>query len=251
MTERPAVSGGHQIAYCLGQSAQYLGTQDLFPFLQELESDRGLVESLEAAAAGVPSWQTTHFDSIFQFRLFRILIYALLRELQPCVAIETGVLHGMTSAFMLRALQRNQSGRLISIDLPSYPAHGPANRDGYVAVLPSQQPPGWMVAPELRERWDLRLGASADVLPSLSLPVGTLDFFLHDSEHTDETMSFELEFAWRSLSPGGVLVCDNIDSCDAFDRFCQRVNIVPLRLPAPDTVIRTDIRFGVLRRPAL
>lgn len=225
--------GDHQTAYWLGRCCEYLGTGDLFPFLQELDADAQLVAGLEASVADVTTWETKRFDSICQFRLFRILLYAVIRASRPRLMIETGVLHGMTSAFLLRALQRNEAGRLISIDLPSYSDTGPSNRDGYFATLPPGKPPGWMVAADLKERWDLRLGPSAAVLPSLQLASGAIDFFLHDSDHTDDTMTFELEFAWAALSPLGILVCDNIDSCDAFERFCRRVNRVPLRCLRP------------------
>lgn len=248
MTAPTRIGGDHQCLYWVGRCAEYLGGVDLFHFVQELGGDTLLIEDLESAVRDVESFQTKEFDSLFRFRLFRILLYALIRAGKPRLSIETGVLHGMTSAFLLRAIEQNGSGRLISVDLPSYPATGPANRDGYHATLPPSTEPGWMVAARLRPSWDLRLGSSRRLLPELRPDLEGLSFFLHDSEHTEETMSFELEFAWEALTPEGILVCDNVDSCGAFDRFCARVNRVPLLLPAPDIELSSRVRFGILRR---
>jgi|SRR5271157_716866 len=45
-------------------------------------------------------------------------IWCLIRHLQPKNVVETGVAHGVTSRFVLEALERNEGGRLWSIDLP-------------------------------------------------------------------------------------------------------------------------------------
>lgn len=51
------------------------------------------------------------------------VLYALVRILQPRVAIETGVAEGVSSAFFLQALEDNGDGQLYSIDLPPSGAH--------------------------------------------------------------------------------------------------------------------------------
>src|SRR5207253_10228310 len=45
-------------------------------------------------------------------------IWCLIRHLKPKKVIETGVAHGVTSRFILEALERNGDGHLWSIDLP-------------------------------------------------------------------------------------------------------------------------------------
>ena len=45
-------------------------------------------------------------------------IWCLIRHLRASNVIETGVAHGVTSRFILEALERNESGHLWSIDLP-------------------------------------------------------------------------------------------------------------------------------------
>ncbi|PYU17810.1 MAG: hypothetical protein DMG32_27220, partial [Acidobacteria bacterium] len=48
-------------------------------------------------------------------------------------------------------------------------------------------------------------------LPGLLASLESIDLFLHDSIHTEYNTRFELEQAWSVLSPGGVLVADDID----------------------------------------
>jgi hypothetical protein len=45
-------------------------------------------------------------------------IWCLVRQLKPRNVIETGVAHGVTSRFILEALERNGNGHLWSIDRP-------------------------------------------------------------------------------------------------------------------------------------
>src|SRR5262249_49777852 len=45
-------------------------------------------------------------------------VWCLTRHLRPRHVVETGVLHGVTSRFILEALERNGIGYLWSIDLP-------------------------------------------------------------------------------------------------------------------------------------
>ena len=49
---------------------------------------------------------------------FFIPLYFLIRELKPEKIIETGVHRGVSSLFILQALEDNEKGELYSIDLP-------------------------------------------------------------------------------------------------------------------------------------
>ncbi len=243
----PPDAGVLQIIYHLGRLGEAMRCGELMlGFLTELMNDEALLQEIERAVAPVPTWTTKHFSSVFDMRLYRILLYAILRATKPKVAIETGVLHGLTSAFLLRALERNGDGRLISVDLPSYPVEGPSNQDGYNAVLPHGLQPGWIVAKRHEKRWDLKLDASTNVLPSLGNQADGLGFFLHDSEHTFQTMWFELDWAWERLEENGVLVCDNIEASTAFVEFARRVDRDTLVFPAPDSRPHYAPRFGLL-----
>ena len=158
-------------------------------------------------------------------------LYRLLRDLRPGVAVETGVCNGVSTAFLLLALEDNGAGELHSIDLPEvageeYEAGTFWDGKGG-AVIPPGKEPGWMVPPGLRERWHLVLGRSQDELPPLLERLGAIDFFMHDSEHSYECMSFEFRNAWAALHDGGVLIADDVNVNSAWDEFVREVGREP------------------------
>ncbi len=164
------------------------------------------------------------------------LLYGLVRSLRPRTIVETGTASGLSTTFLLAALERNADGRLISIDLPFQAGAGgellpivagtSIARDDSSPVPPGKEP-GWFVPAELRARWDLRLGDARELLPAALEEVGEIDLFFHDSLHTREHMLFEFETAWEHLAPGGILVSDDIfqrkhDAVPAFARSVGR-----------------------------
>jgi hypothetical protein len=110
--------------------------------------------------------------------------------LKPDVIVETGVASGSSSAYTLHVMELNQKGFLYSIDLPNVDVG---------AYIPKGKQTGWLVPIKLRHRWKLIFGRSQDELPILLKKLRSIDAFLHDSEHTYETMMFEYEDAWEHL----------------------------------------------------
>src|SRR5947209_6596757 len=86
---------------------------------------------------------------------------------------------------------------LVDADLRERPAH----RDGHGPRLAPGPQAGLGGARALRTRWDLHLGSSLELLPGL-LGEGSVDVFLHDSDHTFATMDAEIRLAWPALRPG-------------------------------------------------
>jgi hypothetical protein len=161
-------------------------------------------------------------------------LYAIYRHLRPAVAVETGVANGFSTAFTLLALDRNGEGRLHSVDLPrevgrDYEAGAFYEGEGR-AGIPSGSEPGWLIPPELKERWTLVLGRTQDQLPPLLDRLGTIDSFMHDSEHSFECMWFEFNDAWPHLRAGGLLLSDDVNSTEAFPRFAGEQGRKPVRL---------------------
>src|SRR5215813_10279090 len=66
--------------------------------------------------------------------------YCWCRAHKPQLMIETGVANGVTSAFILKAMERNACGQLWSIDLPS---------------LGTEDFVGCLIPKELQSRWEL------------------------------------------------------------------------------------------------
>lgn len=236
--------------YHLGRLSDFLGTGDLAAYAHELAATQQPMRDLEVAVKDVESFRRKSWDCVFDLGLYRVVLYALTRELRPAAFVETGVLHGITSNFILSALGINGSGMLVSVDYPSYFETGPSNADGYDDTLPPGKQPGWVIPPNNRPRWRLVLGRSVDVLPELFAEIPRVDLFVHDSEHTYATMWNEFSLAWNKLEPGGVLIADNVDTNAAFFDFCRSVQRAPLLFPEATntTTARNSLRFGLIPR---
>ncbi len=170
-----------------------------------------------------------------------MLYYVLVRLVVPDVVVETGVANGASSRFILEAMERNRRGILHSIDLPNQEYTIGEGRWARERNL-EDRAPGWLVPPELRERWHLHLGDSQVILPKLLSDLGEIDIFIHDSKHTYEHMCFEYETAWPHVKPGGFLLSDDVNWNGAFADFASRVEARP--------VVFAQRVGGLRKRPA-
>ena len=135
--------------------------------------------------------------------------YAVVRATRPTLTVETGVHDGLGSAAILRALERNAAegfdGRLVSFDID--PDCGRILDDG------------------LRERWTFvptpTRSAFTDWVSANDAPI---EFFIHDSDHSFEHESFELETFAPRFAPGAAVLTDNPGS-RAFPEFCARLGL--------------------------
>lgn len=142
------------------------------------------------------------------------------RYICPSKIVETGVHFGISSAFILKALEET-GGRLYSIDLPNAQYQ---TEDGRIHqdVLPPNFETGCAVPERLKVNWELILGDSREKLPKLLQSTGEIDIFHHDSAHTYDLMTFEYETAWPYIKRDGLLLSHEVNWNDAFRDFCQR-----------------------------
>jgi hypothetical protein len=138
------------------------------------------------------------------------LLWVLVRHERPGLVIETGVARGISSAYILAAMDLNGNGHLRSIDLPPL-------GNGWKALV------GSAVPQRLRGRWTYYRGASRRVLPRLLHDHGGPDLFVHDGLHTLENILREFETVWAAMTPGSLLVSDDIDDSHAWSRFSPQV----------------------------
>lgn len=175
-----------------GRAAEILAE----PALGEVEErTRRLLGEIRASDAFSQRWAA---DS-----LLARLCYLACRLTTPETVVETGVAYGVSSAFILRALEQNGRGTLHSVDLP--PLRREYERFWGVAVPDGHQ-----------ERWRLHRGSSRRVLPGLLREAGPVDLFVHDSLHTSRNMRREFEIVWPNLRPGGILLADDVERNSAF-----------------------------------
>jgi hypothetical protein len=169
-------------------------------------------------------------------------IWLLVRHLRPRNVVETGVAHGVTSRFILEALEKNGSGHLWSID---HPPLEPEWREEIGVAVGGRHP----------DRWSYIEGSSRVHLPRLISRLGGIDLFIHDSLHSEANVLFEIGAAWDALPSNCAIVVDDIDTNWGFHRFTQS-------LPADASVvceaepIEPDLRranrkglFGLILKP--
>jgi hypothetical protein len=139
-------------------------------------------------------------------------LYALVRLLRPRHVLEVGVSSGVSSAYLLQALDRNERGTLHSVDRPKREPVG-ARRPGRPLpaswALPSGRSSGWAVPEALRARWDLRIGDKRVVLPLLAEELDAIELFVYDVPHDDRSTRTEFGAFDSRLTPSGVVIADH------------------------------------------
>ncbi|MGI9036155.1 MAG: class I SAM-dependent methyltransferase [Pyrinomonadaceae bacterium] len=157
------------------------------------------------------------------------LCYIICRAIKPRVFVETGVAFGVTSSFILKALEVNNYGKLFSVDRP------PAVRNAAEFI-------GALIPDELRRNWNLYRGESQKLLPALLAELKGVNIFLHDSRHTYSNMSAEFRLVAPFLANRSFLLADDANRNIAFEEWTNRTN------PAYRATIAEDSKeslFGV------
>jgi len=155
-------------------------------------------------------------------------LWCLIRHLKPEKVVETGVAHGVTSRFILEALERNDKGELFSIDLP------PLDTDCRKQV-------GIAVGDRFADRWTYIRGSSRRHLRALLSELEQIDLFIHDSLHSEHNLRFEMDLAWAALGPKGVIVVDDVDANWGFRSFLDTFSN-PESMICEAEPIRPDLR---------
>jgi Methyltransferase domain len=201
----------------------------------ELAADQTLLTTLDAA-------MTRRRGRSVRWQDWHPFLYAAVRICRPNVVLETGVFDGLSSALILRAMERNSAGELVSIDLPAHETIADSTDRMPEGVLPPDCCSGWIVPDFLRARYRLRLGDSKRLLRETLEQYKRVDIFLHDSLHTYRHQLFEYNAAWPSVIPSGLLLSDGIFWTAAFHRFSKQQGV---------RYVNTGDAggFGVVRKP--
>jgi Methyltransferase domain len=145
---------------------------------------------------------------------FARAVWCLARHLRPANVVETGVARGITTRFLLEAIERNGSGRLWSIDLP--PLLDRELRSQTAAAIPER----------CRKHWQYVEGSSRRRLPPLLADLDVIDLFVHDSIHTGRNLRFELDRVLAVLGARGAVVSDDVHMNAAFQDYGGRGTLV-------------------------
>ena len=161
-------------------------------------------------------------------------LHSLVRLMRPLHVVEVGVSSGVSSAYLLDALEENGRGTLHSVDLPQHPRprRGRPARPKVSWSLPPGRVSGWAVPFALRKRWDLRLGDKAVVLPLLADELPKVDLMVYDVPHRDATSRTEFGKLDPRMPSGSVAIVDHGPTgglCDALRRWGATRHARPVR----------------------
>lgn len=178
---------------------------------KELENEFSEIEKEEFTSGGIEDKTTLN------------KLYNLIREKEPETVVETGVCNGVSTSIILKALHDNSKGKLHSIDLPKYVSENQKHNLKITkgSAIPSHKKPGWLVPQKFKERWRLSIGDSNYRLPEKLEELEEIDIFLHDSEHTYQTMIFEISIAWRHLTDNGLILVDDFTWNESYNDFSR------------------------------
>ena len=87
---------------------------------------------------------------------------------------------------------------------------------------------GVVIPNNLRDRWELKIGTSEEILKKILTNFSSIDIFLHDSLHTYKNMYYEFETAWPFIKEGGFLLSDDITANNAFSDFYKAIEKEPI-----------------------
>jgi hypothetical protein len=169
-------------------------------------------------------------------------LYALVRLMRPQHVVEVGVSSGVSSAYLLRALERNRAGTLHSVDLPKWERRPSRLQRNPSWSIPSGRFSGWAVPWSLRGRWDLRIGDKAKVLPLLGRELPRVDLFVYDVPHSDPKCYSEFRSIDQRFHSGAVALVDHggtQEICPTLRRWARARGSIPVR--------RTDLGLAGFR----
>ncbi len=190
----------------LSSSQQSISTElpkliDLIPqFHDEMKSfvEEGIVEYENAVKLRSGKILTAEWDAGPNLCA---LLYSYIRVAKPKIVVETGVANGITTNVIIAAL-KNSGGVLHSFDvLPECRNVSTESRNWVFHQLPRKGP--------------------RKVLESVTKDLGSIDLWIHDSDHGSLWQEFEFRLALDNLTPDGVLISDDIDASSAWGELSE------------------------------
>lgn len=169
-------------------------------YIREIETDQALRDHVVRLNAASKERYVADREARFGRRMGW---YAMIRATKPRLVIETGVDKGLGSCVIAAALLRNlnegRPGDLIGLDINP--------NAGYLLTAPYDKV-GKVV-----------FGDSLASIASIKQPI---DFFIHDSDHSEEHEEKELKAIEGKLSSRALVLSDNAEATSKLLEFAQR-----------------------------
>jgi len=137
-------------------------------------------------------------------------LYAWIRHRKPRLVVETGVLNGHSTVFLISAVMRNGAGEVHSVDI--------------------RPDAGGLINEQERKHWSFHLlpaHGSRRSFRELISSLAPIEIFFHDSQHSYYWQMLEYDCAFSAMTPGGLLGSDDADGNQAFLDFAKSVELRP------------------------
>ena len=180
---------------CIGKADEYLAASEGRGVVDTMKDSKGLMgepAELQAKSGRV---------DLDLYLPVHTMVYLICMKVRPQKVVETGVEKGGTSSMILQALDRNDSGRLWSIDIGS--------TFWYKGKPVSSIGP--LVENHTKSRWKLVKGDAQEVMGDVLAETGYIDVFCAGQGHTYEVQKHEGGHGWPRLRSGGIFVLDRAD----------------------------------------
>jgi predicted O-methyltransferase YrrM len=181
-------------------------------WIERIEAARTRIPESAVEVAGdpdAPRPRGEHLEEASQACLWMSLppalgrfLTRLVRELEPRSALELGTGFGVSSSYQAAALELNDAGRLVSLDVEAMSA----------IARPGIERLG------LGDRVELVGGRIEETLSGACERAAPIDYALLDSDHTEHGTLNAFDAIVPHLAPGAVLVLDDINWTDGMRR---------------------------------
>jgi len=151
-------------------------------------------------------------------------LYLLTRLLKPDTVLEIGVANGMSTAYLLGALEHegmDGSTDVYAIDRPLFESvvrerRGKAGLTG--GLVPDKKEACWIAPRSLRSKYGYQyyVGDFTETLDDILTDIGGVDLAIYDASKDCEEMRWAYQQCLQTLTPGGVLISDDVLVNDAF-----------------------------------
>jgi len=139
--------------------------------------------------------------------LWALLLFKLIRKIQPTVAIELGTCIGISAAYQAAALQLNGKGRLISIE-----------GSEAIAALARKN-----IESLHLNNVEILCGTFKEVLPEVFTKISAIDYVFIDGHHDEQATIAYFELLLPHLVSGAIVVFDDISWSEGMRRAWEKI----------------------------
>lgn len=160
-------------------------------------------------------------------------LYVLTRLTKPESIVEIGVANGMSTAYILGALDDEgideDAVTIHAIDRPQF-AHqirerrGRFGLEGRGGIIPDRKEVGWLAPNRTKQKYNyqLHVGDFTHILDDILELSDGLDLAIYDASKDPEEMRFAYDRCLERLQDGGILVSDDVLVNDTFENLMDK-----------------------------